>query len=88
MIFMDVIVCKKTLVQLENYLDQLKLDIIHQIGQNYLSKTDYKELVTLYSDDLLMDMIRIIRYDIFVKIHKKYLNKCISFKEFINECSV
>ena len=83
---MDVVVCRKTLTQLENEVYQFKLDMIHQIGQNYLSKTDYMNLVEWYSGDLIMDMIHIIRYTILVKIHKNYIRDEISLKKFIRKC--
>jgi hypothetical protein len=83
---MDVVVCRKTLAQLENDVNQFKLNIIHQIGKNYLSVRDYKDLVEWYSEDLLTDMMRIVQHTILVKIHKKYMSKNLSLKEFIRTC--
>ena len=60
----SVSVCKDTLNSLEEYLDSLKLDILHKIGKNYLDKKDYRELIRWYSDDFISNMIDIIKVDI------------------------
>tara|TARA_Y100001970_G_scaffold108189_1_gene135312 strand:- start:696 stop:950 length:255 start_codon:yes stop_codon:yes gene_type:complete len=69
---MDVCVCRDTLDNLSDYLDDLKLHILHEIGKNYLDKKDYRHLIKWYTNDFLSDMIDIIKIDILYSICRNY----------------
>tara|TARA_B100001123_G_C15327644_1_gene1030110 strand:+ start:3751 stop:4023 length:273 start_codon:yes stop_codon:yes gene_type:complete len=82
----DVVVSKETLFSLEKYFADVKKDILHQIGKNYLSKIDYRKMVTTFTGNIVTDMVDIIKYDILVDIYRNYMDDTISLEEFIHEC--
>ena len=81
----NVCVHKNTLNKLEEFLDKLKLNILHQIGQNYLSKKDYRELLRWYLDDKLLNIIDIVKADILSSIARNYCDKDITEEVLISE---
>ena len=81
----SVSVCKDTLNSLEEYLDRLKLDILHKIGRNFLDKKDYRELIRWYSNDLISNMIDIIKVDILYSIGRNYCDKGLTGEMLIDE---
>ena len=72
-------------ILLEEFLDKLKLNILHQIGQNYLSKKDYRELLRWYLDDKLLNIIDIVKADILSSIARNYCDKDITEEVLISE---
>ena len=78
-------VCKDTLNSLEEYLDSLKLDILHNIGKNYLDKKDYRDLIRWYSNDFISNMIDIIKVDMLHSISRNYCDKDLTGEMLIDE---
>ncbi|MDP6527243.1 MAG: hypothetical protein QGH15_24075, partial [Kiritimatiellia bacterium] len=81
----NVYVCKDTLNDLEEYLDSLKLDILHKIGKKFLDKKDYRDLIRWYSDDFISNMIDIIKVDILCSIGRNYCDKRLTEEMLIDE---
>lgn len=60
------------LKNIKKKLREYQIDIIHDIGRNFLDRTDYVKLLRYFSNDLLTDMINIIKIDILYDIGRNY----------------
>ena len=61
-----------TLRNVKKNLREYQIAIIHDIGRNFLDRTDYVRLLRYFSNDLLTDMINIIKIDILYDIGRNY----------------
>ena len=76
-------VSTKTLGEVEEYIEDLKEYILDEIGKNYISKQDYKELIKWYHSDYLTVIIEIVKIHILHEINDNYCDGELRINEFV-----
>ena len=80
----DACVSEYTLDCLENDFNKFILDIVDDIGRNYLDKHDYSELMMIYNpDDILTDVLNILKKNVIYEIARNYCD--IPYEKLVKE---
>ena len=77
-------VSEYTLGCLEEDFNRHVLNIVDDIGRNYLDKQDYSELMMIYNpDDILTDILNILKKNIIYDIARNYCD--IPYEKLVKE---